>query len=190
LALATWALLCLPLPTAAQAQLGSNTSRDDGDAGNEIPDEIVVRGRRSLHDMRGEVQAARERVYELFNAYNTDDRLDILCSYETRIHSRFKERVCQPRYFLDATSTAGREVARSLQSSCARGPPPCPEAAAAFDDATAIFQSEYSRIPRMKLRLDEEMRRLGRENPEVAAAVEEYQAKEREYHDAAMRRRK
>lgn len=184
---AVWISVCLAPPAVAQAP--PEALLEDDDAANAPLEEIIVREKKSLRTLRLDVQEARERIYELFNAYNIDDDLDIHCSYERRVGSRFKERVCRGRYIDDATHRAGSEVARSLQSSCPLGltSPPC-DAEAAFSNATSIFQEEYKLIPYMNVRLDRAMRRLARENPEVAAAIAEYGAKEREYRDAAARR--
>lgn len=145
-------------------------------------DEVVVRGRR-LQALRKDVEAALDRAYELFNAANSDDDLDIHCSLEPRIGTHFKERVCRARYVDSATSRAGQEVVRSIQSNCPQGLASCP-AEAVFDNATAIFQEEYEQLPMMDLRLRDEVQRLAGENAEFAASVAEYRAKERRYREA------
>lgn len=182
------------LPATAQSPAAQNTTSNERappEAADEPQEEIVVRGRRTLNSMRQQIDVARERVYELFNAYNSDDAFDIRCSEYTRPNSRLKERVCEPRYFIDATSRAGREVAHSLQVAClGANPPPCPEQALAFENAASLFQQEYQYIPAMNARLEEEMRRLEREQPEVAAAIAEFRAKTRAYREELERRRR
>jgi hypothetical protein len=62
---------------------------DDGrEALTEKIDEITVLGTRSMRTLRLEVQAARERVYDLFNSLNSDDEFDIHCRNVPRTGTR------------------------------------------------------------------------------------------------------
>jgi hypothetical protein len=153
------------------------------------PDEIVVRGRR-LEQMRLEVQAAREHVYELFSACNGDDQFDIRCSDEQRTGTRARRRVCTPQYADTENAEAGQELVRRWQDACP-DMTTCDPAVleTALQNANASAQENYARIRYMDGRLDEEMRRVLREDPEVAAAFLDYAEKEFTYQDASKRRR-
>ena len=70
----------------------------------QIIDEVTVLGVRELADLRAEVVAAEDVVFDLFNDLNTDDRYDIICKKETRIGSQIPKRVCQARLFRDAVA--------------------------------------------------------------------------------------
>jgi hypothetical protein len=53
----------------------------------------------------------------------------------------------------------------------------------------AEAQTEIGRIAGMDKQMDEEFQRLARSNPELAAAILNYQQKEREYEDALRNRK-
>jgi hypothetical protein len=54
---------------------------------------------------------------------------------------------------------------------------------------TAEAQEQIARIADMDQRLDDEFQQLARERPELAEAILDFQAKEREYEEAARGRR-
>lgn len=190
---AGWAGLCVvtmllfvsPAP-AAETQ----AANDDSSRGR--PEEVIVRGEKSLRTLRLEVEEAKERVYDVFNQHNSDDALDIRCSDEPRPGSRIRQRTCRGRYVDDATHRSGRDFVQLLQSSCPGGLDNCEEhagdAEAVFYNAAPTFQEEKRVISQMNRVLEDEMRRLVTENPEVAAAFEGYLAKERELREALEHR--
>jgi hypothetical protein len=55
-------------------------------------------------------QAARERVYDLFNSLNSHDEFNIHCYNVPRTGTRIPQRVCRPQY----TDTATMKPARSF----------------------------------------------------------------------------
>lgn len=101
------------LPAAAQQPSGDATA-DEAAAdilpGEEIIDEVTVLGIRELADLRAEVIAAEDVVFDLFNDLNDDDRYDIICKKETRIGSQIPKRICQARLFRDAVAAQAEEV--------------------------------------------------------------------------------
>lgn len=177
------ALLCLGAlgsasraQEAAVAQPGTKAQSDD---------EVVVTGRR-LQTLRKDVGVAQEDLYKAFNANNSDHELDIHCREELPTGSRIPRRVCRPAFVDTATSRGGRELVSTIIHEC-RGAPICPMQDASANIAGAAAQESLGNLRYMAKRLDNEMRRLIRENPEVAKAAAKYQAKEKAYEEAAGR---
>jgi len=178
------ALLAASSPAFAAAQ-NEPPATPSAAQSQEPVEEVVVRGRRTLFSLRRELQAARENVWDVFSAINTDDDFDIACTSAPQTGSHYKKRACRPQYANNATSRAGQALAR-LMSACGAGDAGCLEAA--MQSATSEAQAELAIIPYMDKRLDAEFRRLAVEQPELAAAILEYLAKEREYDDAVRAR--
>ncbi len=182
------ALLALSSPAFAAAQnepTATATATSTAEGAQEPVEEVVVRGRRTLFDLRRELQTARENVWEVFSAVNSDDDFDIACTSAPRTGSHVKNRACRPQYADTATRRAGQELARRM-SACGPGDSGCLEAA--MQMATGEAQAQLAIIPYMDKRLDEEFHRLAAEQPELAAAILEYLAKEHEYDDAVRSR--
>lgn len=180
------ALLALCSPTFASAQQETpGTAAKTAEGAQEPVEEVVVRGKRTLFSLRRELQAARENVWDVFNTINSDDDFDIACTSAPQTGSHVKKRACRPQYANNATRQAGQDLARRM-SACGAGDSGCIEAA--MQSATAEAQSQLAIIPYMDKRLDDEFRRLAVEQPELAAAILEYLAKEREYDDAVRAR--
>jgi hypothetical protein len=183
---ATLIALCSPAFAVAQNEPPATATATSTTEGAQEPvEEVVVRGRRTLFALRREMQAARENVWEVFNATNSDNDFDIACTSASRTGSHVKNRACRPQYADKATRQAGQEVARRM-SACAAGDSACLEAA--MQMATGEAQAHLAIIPYMDKRLDEEFHRLAAEQPELAAAILEYLAKEHEYEDAVRSR--
>ncbi|HET7609494.1 MAG TPA: hypothetical protein VFL84_12510 [Gammaproteobacteria bacterium] len=176
-------VLCPPAFAAAQSEPAATTETAAPAA--ERVEEIVVEGRRTLFSLRRDVQAARENVWEVFSALNSDDDFDIACTSAPRTGSHVKNRACRPRYADNATRRAGQEVARRM-SACGPSDSACLEAA--MQMATGEAQAQLAIIPYMDRRLDDEFHRLAADQPELAAAILEYLAKEHEYEDAVRSR--
>jgi len=132
-----------PTPT----QTGSSVTADE---------EVIVVGQRTLRDFRIEVQAAREKVFGLFNSLNSDDEFDIVCRNLPRTGTRIPQRVCRPNFSGTATSEAGRSRAQAAVS------------AVSINDQ----------------RLSAEVQRLIRENGEFREAIVGYESMASRYEDA------
>ena len=161
---------------AAAAEANSAVEPTERIAADE---EVLVIGQRPLRDFRVQVQLARERVFGLFNSLNSDDKFDITCINAPMTGTRIPQRVCRPQYADSATSDAGKEFARTLQTYCGGG---ITEECLQLGNSRA--QGIVSRVNVGDLQLDAEMARLVRENPEFRRAIAEYQAVERRYDQA------
>ena len=61
----------------------------------EPPEEITVRGQRSLGEYRVELERQRDEIFRMFNATNEGDDTDIRCKNEQPTGSRMRQSVCR-----------------------------------------------------------------------------------------------
>jgi TonB family protein len=126
-----------------------------------------------------EVQAAREKVFGLFNSLNIDDEFDIVCRNLPRTGTRIPQRVCRPNFSGTATSEAGQEFADALFFGCEGGlNESCLEA------GRSRAQAAVSAVSINDQRLSAEVQRLIRENGEFREAIVGYESMASRYEDA------
>src|SRR6185503_4816803 len=77
--------------TLAQADSAARPST----SASEEPEDITIRGQRTLTEYRLEIERAREVVVGLFNELNSDDKNDITCRNERLTGTRMPQRVCR-----------------------------------------------------------------------------------------------
>jgi len=121
-----------------------------------VTDEIVVRGKTGAA-LRLEIERAENAVFERFNEINSRDDLDIRCKSEVRTGTRIPQRVCAPIFLRDAQAAAAQSVVASLQGS-------------AFDGGSEAFHAAWA--SHRYLQLEDEMRRLVREDEQLLAAMQ------------------
>lgn len=182
-------VLCSGPPFAQAVDPTSNGSRADNV--RDETEEIVVRGQR-LSDFRFRVEAARIRVYDLFNDLNSDDAFDVHCQEEDSTGTRMRQHICRPRFKDDISNAAARAwvygimdacPTGSLDQGCIFGSP----AAAALAKSRALAEESWE--PGMQERFAIEMARVVAANPEMQQAILDYEAVERAYEDARGGRR-
>ncbi|HEX5046603.1 MAG TPA: hypothetical protein VFX89_05735 [Gammaproteobacteria bacterium] len=176
--LAAFALCALGVSPSADAQPVAETANQDK------PDEMIVRGRKSAFALQHEADLALEHVFDVFNQYNSDDDFDIHCSLKRVIGTRTKKQVCSPVYADKATAKAGRELTRRIQAEC--GNQICERG---LFSGQGQWQSALADLGVMNQRLEAEMKRLALEKPEVAKAIDEFNAKERAYREQRGRKK-
>jgi hypothetical protein len=181
-ALISYALLCSG-PLWAQA---TNLERDGSlsDISRQEPEELIVRGRR-LEDFRFAVEAARVRVYDLFNDLNSDDAFDVHCQEESSSGTRMRQHVCRPQFKDDIANAAATAWAQGIKESC---PPHWPTQVCIFSDYASLArsraQAEEAKAGPMQKRFEQEMARVVSESPELQRAMLDYEAAERGYDEA------
>ena len=148
------------------------------------PDEMIVRGRKSLLILQHEADLALEHVFDVFNEYNSDDDFDIHCSLKRLTGQRTKKHICSPVYADKATAKAGKELTRRIQEQC--GNQICEQG---LISGQGQWQSALNNLGVMNKRLEAEMKRLALENREVAKAIDEYNAADRAYREQRGRKR-
>lgn len=139
-------------------------------------EEVTVRGQRSMLSYRIEIEAARDRIYDVFNALNSSDEFDVTCDYERPTGTRIPQRRCRPEFLKQATAEAGRAF---LDAMLFEG-----NAQAGMSRAMAA----NSRAQVKHRLLVEEMSRLVTEHPALAEAFIEYFRLQDEYREARERR--
>jgi hypothetical protein len=105
------ALLFLLLPLSGECQSDAVQTEESSEA----IEEIVVRGNKSLVNLKLEVYEAEEVLYGLFNSLNVDDDFDIHCYMEASTGSHIKQRICR-------TQKIGKLISEETQK-MARGEP-------------------------------------------------------------------
>ncbi len=71
------------------------TEQELGPAAEEPIDEIVVQGQKTVTALRLEMYKAQDTLFDIYNALNTDDELDVYCVMEAPVGSYIKRRVCR-----------------------------------------------------------------------------------------------
>jgi len=84
-------LLLIVLPVPGVCQIESTQAEESSEA----IEEIVVRGHKTLINLKHEMYEAEEALYGIFNSLNSDDDYDIYCYEEAPTGSNLKQRVCR-----------------------------------------------------------------------------------------------
>lgn len=124
-------------------------------------DEITVVGARSLGAMRTKVTIAEDQVYALFNDLNEDDGYDIICKKETRIGSQIPKRVCLARMYREALAEETVD-----------------------EDFGSVRTGRMTRNSKHQKILQEKMRTLARQHPELLQALRKRHALDQEFKKA------
>lgn len=77
-------------------------------------DEVIVRGRTGSR-MRVELERVENAVYERFNALNSRDEFDILCTNHAPTGSHMPVRECMPKFAMTAEERAAKDILRNMQ---------------------------------------------------------------------------
>ena len=86
-------VLLLGLPASGMSQSKALQAEEP----QQLMEEVIVLGAKPLVELKLELYQAEEALYDLFNALNTDDDLDVRCYKEAPIGSHIKRRVCHTR---------------------------------------------------------------------------------------------
>ena len=121
------------------------------DVSSETIEEIVVRGEKSLIQLRLELNRAEDKAFDLFNSLNSNDEYDIHCYMEAPTGSRIKRRVCRANFVVDATTNVAKAFQLGLPSN-----------------------SDWAAVQLKYKHLQEEMEALVVERPEFFDALSEF----------------
>jgi len=124
-------------------------------------DEITIVGARTLGSMRAEVVIAEDRAFELFNDFNDDDGYDIICKRETRIGSQIPKRVCLARMYRETLAEATID-----------------------EDFGDLRLGRMTGSDKHQKILQEKMRALAMEHPELLSALQKRYALEQKFKQA------
>jgi len=81
----------------------------DPQAATSIPEEVLIRGDRSILNLRLQLMETERRTYEVFNKFNDEARFMIECSVHSPTGTRIKRQVCTPEFQLEATRAHARD---------------------------------------------------------------------------------
>ena len=160
--------LLTPLLLAAALVPARVFAQENAQAAAEVDatiDEITVVGARTLGAMRAKVTMAEDQVYALYNDLNEDDGYDIICKRETRIGSQIPKRVCLARMYREALAEETVD-----------------------EDSGFITAGRVTRSSRHQRILQEKMRTLAREHPELLQALKKRHALDQEFKQARDRK--
>ncbi len=114
-------------------------------------EEVIVIAPRSLSSMRAEIIEVENKVFDIFNAVNSDNDYDVSCRRETPSFSHIPQRVCRPRFVDRIESSATQMYLRGDGY---------------FDPRAEIRHHQQI--------LEERMRTLVEENPQLYEAISEF----------------
>jgi hypothetical protein len=156
----------------------------------EQPEEITVRGRKTLEQFRLELAAAREGIVEAYNAANSSDANDITCRNERATGTRMPQRVCRSKAQSEAEASASRDLLRAFthNSGGFRAPAGTVVAGGAQVNASigaAAAQSGAELLSaESRAAIEAELETLKKENRQVYRAIVKYLEVEDEYNRA------
>jgi hypothetical protein len=176
------------------AQAGSPAASASATTAAESPEEVTVRGRKTMTQYRLELERARDDIFRIFNAANDGDDTDIRCRAEQPTGSRVRHDVCRSNAENRASAEAGQSFLRALFSTSggfqtftrAGSPPPVAgDSQVNADVGTARAQQAGETGGATALQQWEaEWRRLLSENRDLYIAVVKYAELENEYAQA------
>ncbi len=86
----------------------------DAAAAVEQPEEVTVRGRRTLPQVRLELERARNEMFRIFNETNEGTDTDVRCGVEQPTGTRVRHTVCRTAAEIEASTRAARDLLTSL----------------------------------------------------------------------------
>ena len=182
---AALAALCI---TSSLAQTAPDAVQDRSAESSAFSEEIEVRGRRPLGLLRVEAQAARERVWEVFNEITPNEEFHIHCSSTRSTGSRIPQRTCRPNFARAGASDSARALLDGLFQNCESMAVLPPGESALFHQcaqvALSAAQIGLTEIRHKERLLDEEIRRLALEDPNLQQAIIDYHSIYEEYNEA------
>jgi hypothetical protein len=73
-------------------------------------EEITVIGIQSLNNMRARIEYVEDEIYTFFNANNSSNRMDIVCSKRRPTGTNMLKRECEPRFLVEMRVLKTREA--------------------------------------------------------------------------------
>ena len=136
-----------------------------------VLEEVTVYGHLPLTTLRFEVYRAEDNYFASFNELNSKDEFDIYCRWEAPTGTRIKQRQCRARFYAELEYQAARQWRQGS------GIPP-----------QQWLASQQALIEDKARRLNEEMRRLVIEHPQLFDALNEFDAAKERFESEHERR--
>jgi len=167
-------VLSIALATSCQAVLAQEKSE-------EVIEEVVVYGERSLSNLRSDLFAAQEDFFDVFNSLNSSDEFDIDCEFMTPLGERRRYHVCAPKFAARAQSATSAQYTLSLHLAAAQQEVPD------FNAARSSSFPHGSRAQKKEKLMWSEMATLLSEHPEMRDALNKIVEAKDKYEDASRR---
>jgi len=158
----------------------------------EEPEDITIRGQRTLEEYRLEIERARGVVVARFNELNSTDKNDVTCRNERLTGTRMPQRICRSNAANASDASAAMNFLNTLKinaggyrTNLAGGQPGTP-----FTTMSAMAASQRAAVAGKQANdaeLTEEMQTLLKEHPDLYAAVVKLVELEDEYDEARGR---
>ncbi len=144
----------LALPMAALGQDEDTSTRVASN--DQVIDDIVVVGKKSVASLRRNVYKAEEDFYSIYNKLNDDKDYNVRCFYERPTGTRIKTHVCRARF-----------VSKAFSSHASRN----------RNDITRVANQDANPVLAEKtVKYQEKMQTLIAASPELQAAFVRYNA--------------
>lgn len=127
------------------------TEQEVDPAAEEPIDEIVVQGQKTVTALRLEMYKAQDTLFDIYNALNADDELDVYCAMEAPVGSYIRRRVC--RVNIDQELAANKMTTR-------------PTGGSLRDYSAIMNQKKKAQLDKLAI--------LAAENPELLEALSSY----------------
>ena len=187
------AVLCGPTLAQSDAAAGERTpeelaatavdalQRNAATPAAEEPEEVMIRGRRTVTQYRMEMEQAREEIVEVFNELNDDSDNDVVCRNERPTGSRMPIRVCRSVAESRAEARAAKDFLNALTVNAGKYTGGVPEGGS----GTAAAQTQgVTGGADARATLEKELLRLMGESRQLYRAVLKYVELESEYDTA------
>lgn len=77
-------------------------------------EEQIVIDDLSPAQLRAEIAKVQNEFYRVFNAANSDDKLDIICHTYTRTGTRISDEACEPQFVIDRRGENAADTQRDI----------------------------------------------------------------------------
>ena len=185
--------LAFAIVSLAAVLSGRALAQSDAANPTEAPEEITVRGQKSLTQYRVELEEAREELVQIYNEENSSDANDVTCRDEQPTGSRMPQRVCRSNAQSKSEASAARWFLNALTTSAGRYEGPGGAGSAPFQGGpeinaeigTAVAQGDgVAGDAAGRAAVEKELERLKKENRRVYRAALKFIELQDEYNNA------
>jgi len=182
--------LAFAIVSLAAVLSGRALAQSDAANPTEAPEEITVRGQKSLTQYRVELEEAREELVQIYNEENSNDANDVTCRDEQPTGSRMPQRVCRSNAQSKSEASAARWFLNSLTTSAGRSEGGVGESFAGSGQSGAAVGTGVAQADRMagdaaaRAEVEKELERLKKENRRVYRAALKFIELQDEYNKA------
>jgi len=142
----------------------------------ELPEEVVITGDRSLGQLHTRMLEAEKKAYDLFNQFNDEKRFRISCNQHRPTGSLLKNQICQAEFEREATRGHARDYWENLR---ALYDPYSP-----YSDPHVAAPAQEAMIASQQREYRKKLKQVAEEQPEFLDAIIQYSELQAQYRDA------